>query len=329
MADKHSIPKGNMHSNCRLLSDHIVCKIKQRNNIRRTGNCDPALKLLNEEIRFIVNYIKGRKSYTIYINHTSSQRQFSTGVPQGGVLSPTLFNIYTTYIPPPRAPVQVIAYAYDITITSTHIITSAAKQNIQPYLHKVCVWTKQTISHSIQTKQFALCSLQALQNIRANWTSKYKNTALPMAIHPKVLGLTLNPKLTYRTHIHNISVKAHKPLQMIKPFTAKDGVKRRRHSWLPISQSWDRLWIMPLPYGRLLHPQPALTNCKSCRMQHWELPQDAYKTQTYNICMTKHSYFPYTSTCSPRRHNANTKNNIHHTPYTNILQHSKAKKHYL
>ena len=31
-----------------VLSDHIVCKITQRNNIRRTNTCDPALKL--EEI---------------------------------------------------------------------------------------------------------------------------------------------------------------------------------------------------------------------------------------------------------------------------------------
>ena len=50
MADKHNIPKGKMHSNCMLLPDHIVCKITQRNNIRRANTCDPALKLLNEEI---------------------------------------------------------------------------------------------------------------------------------------------------------------------------------------------------------------------------------------------------------------------------------------
>ena len=50
MADKHNIPKGKMHSNCRLLPEDIVCKISQRNNIRRANTCDPALKLLNEEI---------------------------------------------------------------------------------------------------------------------------------------------------------------------------------------------------------------------------------------------------------------------------------------
>ena len=50
MADKHNIPKGKMHSKYRLLPEDIVCKITQRNNIRRANTCDPALKLLNEEI---------------------------------------------------------------------------------------------------------------------------------------------------------------------------------------------------------------------------------------------------------------------------------------
>ena len=48
MADKQNIPKGKMHSNCRLLPEDIVCKITQRNNIRRANTCDPSLKLLNE-----------------------------------------------------------------------------------------------------------------------------------------------------------------------------------------------------------------------------------------------------------------------------------------
>ena len=73
-------------------------------------------------IKLIANYIKGRKAYTTYINHKSSC-QFKTGVPQGGVLSPTLFKIYTADIPPPRAQVQIMAYVDDITITSTHTHT--------------------------------------------------------------------------------------------------------------------------------------------------------------------------------------------------------------
>ena len=50
MAIKHNIPKDKMHSNCRIVPDHVVCKITQINYIRRANTCDPALKLLNEEI---------------------------------------------------------------------------------------------------------------------------------------------------------------------------------------------------------------------------------------------------------------------------------------
>ena len=50
LADKHNIPKGKMPNTSRLLPEHIVCKITQRDNINRANPCDPALIPLNHEI---------------------------------------------------------------------------------------------------------------------------------------------------------------------------------------------------------------------------------------------------------------------------------------
>ena len=136
-----------------------------------------------------------------------------------GILSPTLFNIYTSDSPSPRAPVQVMAYADDITITSTHTIKSAAKKCIQPYLYTVFAWTKQT--NLTLNPDKTTCTLFTPDPTEStnNLDLKINNTSLHMATQPKFLGRTLDPKLTYSTHIYNLSVHTHKPLQIIKALT--------------------------------------------------------------------------------------------------------------
>ena len=156
-------------------------------------------------IKFIANYIKGRKAYTTYTNHTSSQRLFKKGVPQGPVLSPTLFNIYTEDMPPPRALVQVMAYADDIAITSTHTTTRAAKKYIQPYLHEVVAWTKQNNLTLHPDKTTCTLFTPDPAEYKSNLELKINNTALRMAKHgnaPKGSGPYLRPK-THIQHIHS------------------------------------------------------------------------------------------------------------------------------
>ena len=68
--------------------------------------------------------------------HTETTHPYTVSL-KGDIHSPTLLNMYTADLTPPRAPVQVISYAVDITITATYTITSAAKTYIQPYLNEV------------------------------------------------------------------------------------------------------------------------------------------------------------------------------------------------
>ena len=164
-------------------------------------------------IKFITNYIKGRKAYTTYRSHASRQCQFKTGDPQCGVLSPTLFNIYTSDLPPPSAPVQVMAYANDITSTQARMPPR------NTYNHTYI--TKQSHANNLHSVHTGPCRISNNLDLTIN------NKALPMATHPNVLGLTLDPKLTYSTHIHNISVQAHKPLQIIKALTATGWGKQK------------------------------------------------------------------------------------------------------
>ena len=196
-----------------------------------------------------------------------------------------------------------------------HLNTQAGVQQkyIQPYLHNVFVWTKHNNLTLNPDKTTCTLFTPDPAEYTSNQDLKINNTALPMATHPTILGLTLDPNLTHSTHIHNISVHANKPLQITTACGKQEDT---------LMATYKAVMKLDLEYissvWSLLHPRPALTNCKSCRTQHWKVSHDANKTQTYNICMTKHSHYPYTSTYRSTPHNTNRKHNIHHIPYTNI-----------
>ena len=70
-------------------------------------------------IKWLTNYLRGRKVYTTYKDQISSQDAIHFGVPQGSIISPALFNAYIRDIPDPPANIHIISYADDITIFSS------------------------------------------------------------------------------------------------------------------------------------------------------------------------------------------------------------------
>ena len=93
--------------------------------------------------------------------------------------------------------------------------------------------------------------------------------------------MATHPNLTCSTHIHNISVQAHKPLQTIKALTATGWVNRRKHSWLSIRQSWDRLSSMPPTFFRALASSTSINKLQV--MQNATLRTATGRTQGTNI----------------------------------------------
>ena len=89
-----------------------------------------------------------------------------------------------------------------------HTSTSAVNKYIQPYLHKVFAWTKHNnLTLNPDKTTYTLFTPDSAEYY-SNLDLKRNNTLLPMETHPKVLVPTLDQKLIYRTHIHNISVHA-------------------------------------------------------------------------------------------------------------------------
>ena len=96
--------------------------------------------------------------------------------------------------------------ADDIIIISTHTSTSAVREYIQPYMHKVFCLDK--------TNNLTLNPDKTTCTLLTPDPAEYKSN---MDLY---INNTLHPKLAYSTHIRNISVQVHKPVQMIKALTA-------------------------------------------------------------------------------------------------------------
>ena len=178
-------------------------------------------------IKFIANYIKGRKAFTTYNNKTSTQRQFKTGVPQGGVLSPTLFNIYTSDIPSPPPNINITVYADDITMTSTDTNKQIAQAKLQPYLQEIASWTQQNQLHLNPDKTASTLFTPDPAEYSTQLTLNIDNVVIPTVKNPKILGLTFDPKLTYNSHIRKTSDKATNTLKLLKALTSTKWGKQK------------------------------------------------------------------------------------------------------
>ena len=139
-----------------------------------------------------------------------------------------------------------------------------------------------------------------------------------MATHPKVLGLTLDPKLTYSTHIHNISVQAHTPLQMMKSLTSTGWGKHKE----TLMATYKAVMRQSLEYAfSIWSPLASSTSINKMQvMQNAALRTATGCTQGTNI---QHMHdetliLPIHEQLQLHASQYKQKHNIHHTPYTNI-----------
>ena len=171
-------------------------------------------------IKYIANYIKGRTQYTLLNGTKSNSRNTKTGVPQGGVLSPTLFNIYMADLPAPPPNVHTLSYADDITVLSTHTSPAAAQSQVQQYLEDIHTWTEanQLSLNASKTTTTLFTPDPAQYSLTLNLS--INGVTLPTVKNPKILGLTLDPKMNYSAHIQNTHKRASQTIGMLKALTS-------------------------------------------------------------------------------------------------------------
>ncbi|UYV71021.1 hypothetical protein LAZ67_8001448 [Cordylochernes scorpioides] len=139
------------------------------------------------------------------------------GLPQGSILSPLLFSIYLNDMDSRITKYCDFAlYADDIIIWSSKRDLKEANKNVNKALKELQSFAEKM--KLIINPNKSEVGVFTINNHLKKWTPniKYDNNQINFSRTPKYLGVTLDPSLTYGTHINQTVLRAKKRLNILK-----------------------------------------------------------------------------------------------------------------
>ena len=108
-----------------------------------------------------------------------------------------------------------------------HHDIQTAQDQLQPYLEKIHKWTIDNDSKLNADKSTSTLFTLHPNEYNTTLNLQINNTLIPTVKHPKILGLTFDPKLTYNQHVDNTKEKAIGTTKMIKALTSTSWGKQK------------------------------------------------------------------------------------------------------
>ena len=150
--------------------------------------------------RWLSCYLRGRQAKTCFRGVKSTSRKVNNGVPQGSKLSPSLFSFYIADMPIPTEPVKRVCYADDLTVWSSGVNIPDLEVSINNYLEEITAYLKDnSLLISAPTSSVTLLTPDKHQ-AKIHPRIFIENSHLPLVKCPRILGVYLDPSLSFNKH---------------------------------------------------------------------------------------------------------------------------------
>lgn len=147
--------------------------------------------------QILESYLSNRYFQIMQQNEYTNLYPINSGVPQGSILGPILYLLYTSDLPTTDH-TTVATFADDTAILSSHNNPIMASRNLQENLNKIQDWLQKWRIKANETK-----STQVTFTMRKGTCPpvKINGCQLPQSEDAKYLGMHLDRRLTWRKHI--------------------------------------------------------------------------------------------------------------------------------
>ncbi|XP_035912511.1 uncharacterized protein LOC118512332 isoform X1 [Anopheles stephensi] len=171
-----------------------------------------SLTITNDVIAWISSFLKNR-SLEISVDGETIKRRVSNGLPQGDVLSPTLFNIYTSSCHDINmGKIKLLQYADDFVIIETGLTQNAVENSIQRSLNWLTLKLKE-LNLEINPQK---CTYMTFPKNNFNVNIQTAGRYIQKTKEHRFLGVTIDSQLKFHQHLENQKSKATKRLNAIK-----------------------------------------------------------------------------------------------------------------
>ena len=166
--------------------------------------------------RWLSCYLRGRQAATSFRGTKSITRIVRTGVPQGSKLSPSLFNYYIAEMPRPTNPVKRVCYADEITVWVTGPKIPHLESMINSFQRDVSIYLKDNSLLISAPKSTVTLFTPDKHQFQMHPVINLEDTQLPLERSPKILGVIMDPSLSFHRHCNYVSDRIDKRNDMLK-----------------------------------------------------------------------------------------------------------------